>query len=90
MMDYCHKHDRRWDRDTHETCPQCAPQFGPVVERQIAEFEAYLRNKPVRPVSPALAHQRREWAEKWREAARREASIKRGATPNDLTQRDFI
>jgi hypothetical protein len=90
MLDYCHTHDRRWDRDNREDCPQCAPQFGPLVERRIADFEAYLRNNPVRPVSPALAQQRREWAQQTRIAACREASIRRGATPNDLTQRDFI
>ena len=90
MIDYCHTHNRRWDRDNHEDCPQCTQQFGPLVEQRIAEFEARLRNKPVRAVSPELEKARREWTEKWREAARREASIKRGATPNDLTQRDFI
>lgn len=23
MLDYCHSHDLRWDRDAHEMCPLC-------------------------------------------------------------------
>lgn len=26
-IDYCHKHDRKWDRDWHEECPACVLDF---------------------------------------------------------------